>query len=88
MISIIEKNNEIPEMFTLRRKHDSLNDEGYNYVDNMLKRSTSSALWSNDNVNEFLTDLNKMQVVLNDTILPTRNIFYPSLNKYYNGHGK
>lgn len=88
MVSIIEKNNQIPEMFMLRHKHDKLNDEGYNYVDNLLKRSTSSTLWSNDNMNIFLEDLNSMQVILTDSILPVRNIFYSSLNKYYNGHGR
>lgn len=88
MISIIEKNNQIPEMYNIRHKHDKFNNEGYNYVDNMLKRSTSSALWNNDNMNEFLTSLNDLQVILTDTVLPTRNIFYSSLDKYYNGHGK
>jgi hypothetical protein len=88
MKSIIEKNNQIPDMYNLRHKHDDFNDEGYNYVDNVLKRSTSSALWQNDNMNEFLSALNDMYVTLIDTSLPTRNIFYFTYNKYFNGHGK
>ncbi len=88
MRSIVEENNEIPEMYLMRHKHDVITDEGYNYSENTLKRATSSALWANDNMNEFLTKLGDMYVALVDSILPTRNIFHWTYNKYYNGHGK
>lgn len=88
MRSIIEEQNEIPEMHLLRHKHDTGEEEGYNYADNALRRATSSALWANDNMNDFLTRLSDMYVTLVDTVLPTRNIFFWSYNKYYNGHGK
>ena len=88
MTSIIEQNNQIPEMYQMRHKHDANTTVNNDYVDNALLRGVSGALMNNDNLNMFMTKLNSMYVCIVDTILPVRNIFYWSTSKYYNGHGK
>ena len=89
IVSIIEKNSEIPEMFTLRHKHDTdLPEMGFDYSSNLLQKTLSPILYNNDNNNILLGQLNDMMVSLIENILPTRNIFFYSHNKYFNKHGK
>ena len=88
MNSIIEQNNQIPEMYQMRHKHDANTTVNNDYTANALLRGISGALMSNDNLNMFMTNVNSMYVCLVDTILPVRNIFYWSVPKYWNGHGK
>jgi len=89
MININEENNEIPEMYMLRHKHDTvLPEQGYNYTDNLLNKTLSPVIYNNDNNVLFLDKLNNMMVSMIDTVLPVRNIFFYSHNKYFNRHGK
>ena len=88
MKSIIEEGSQIPEMYTLRHKHDNILNDGYNYTDNALIRSVTPVMYNNDNLSTFLDKLNKMYISMVETILPVRNIFYWSHNRYFNGHGK
>lgn len=87
MKSFIEENNQIPEMYMFRHQHDSQDDE-YDYVSNTLKNSTSKVIWQNDNMFDFMENVNKLYTTLVDTVLPVRNIFFWSYNQYYNKHGK
>lgn len=89
MKSLIEQQNQIPEMWRLRHKHDTIiKDAGFNYTDNLLKVSMSPVLFNNPITAQFLEDLNSMTVSLLETVLPVRNIFYWSHSPYFNGHGK
>lgn len=88
-MSLIEENSEIPEMFILRHKHDSdMPDSGYDYSKNLLPRTISPILYNNDDNVEFLDKLNDMTVSMIEHVLPTRNMFFYSHNKYFNKHGK
>ena len=89
MQSLIEQNSEIPEMYMLRHKHDTqLPEMGYDYTKNILDKTLSPVIYKNDNNIQFLDKLNDMIVSMVETILPTRNIFYFTHNKYFNSHGK
>lgn len=88
-MSQIEENSEIPEMNILRHKHDLVVQEhGFNYTDNLFKRTLSKILYNNTNVESFLNQLNNMMVTIIDSSLPIRNLFFYSHNKYYNKHGR
>lgn len=88
-MSIIEENSEIPEMYRLRHKHDSVSeDTGFDYSQNILKRTLSPILYNNTENELFLEKLNDMTVTMVDSVLPTRNIFFFTHNKYFNKHGK
>jgi len=89
MSNFIEEYNEIPELFSLRHKHDtSLPEQGYDYQLNLLPKSLSPVLYNNDTNSDILTDLNKMLISVVETILPVRNMFFCSHTKYFNRHGK
>lgn len=88
MRSLIEQSSEIPEMYQVRHKHDAMLNDGFDYTANMLKRSLSPVIYANDNNEAFLDKLNNMLVCMVDSILPTRNIFFHSHSKYFNGHGR
>jgi len=89
MKNIIEENSEIPEMYVLRHKHDTdLPEMGYNYTENLLNKTLSPVLYNNNNNVMFLDKLSNMVVSIMDSVLPTRNIFFYSHNKYFNKHGK
>jgi hypothetical protein len=88
-MNIIEENSQIPEMYTLRHKHDTESgDEGFNYSEKLLERTVSPVLYNNDNNVLFLEKFNNMLVTMYEYVLPVRNIFFYSHNKYYNKHGK
>lgn len=88
MKSLIEESSQIPEMYNIRHKHDNILNDGFNYSDKALIRSVSPVMYNNDNLESFLEKLNKMYVSMIETVLPVRNIFYWSHNRYFNGHGK
>lgn len=89
MSNFIEEYNEIPEMFSLRHKHDTtLPEQGYDYQLNILPKTLSPVLYKNDTTSVVLDDLNKMMITLIETILPVRNMFSYSHTKYFNRHGK
>lgn len=89
MKSYIEESNEIPELNLLRHKHDTeLPEQGYDYQQKLFVNSVSPILYNNDTNEMFLTKLNNMMLTIVETILPTRNIFFYSHNKYFNRHGR
>lgn len=89
MRNIIEETSQIPEMYVLRHKHDTtLPEMGFNYSENLLNKTLSPVLYNNTNNIEFLDKLSEMMVAMIDSVLPTRNIFFYSHNKYFNKHGK
>ena len=88
-MSFIEENNEIPEMYRLRHKHDTDSDDtGFDYSKNILKRTISPILYNNDDNELFLDKLNDMTLSMVETVLPVRNLFFYSHNKYFNKHGR
>lgn len=89
MKNVIEESNQIPEMYTLKHMHDTeLPEQGFNYSENLLNKTLSPVIYNNINNIEFLDKLNNMMVSMIDTVLPVRNIFFYSHNKYFNKHGK
>jgi hypothetical protein len=88
MKSIIEEYNEIPEMYIIKHKHDNLKNNGFDYTEKLLQKTLSPVLFVNDTNSEFLSYLNKQIVVMFDSLLPVRNIFFYSHSKYFNRHGK
>lgn len=88
-MNIIEESSKIPEIYMLCHKHDTKNnDDGFDYSENLLKRTVSPILYNNKNNESFLNKLNNLLVIMFDSSLPVRNIFYYSINKFYNKHGK
>lgn len=89
MKNITEENNEIPEMYILRHKHDTyLPEMGFDYSSNLLTKTLSPALFTNEKNVLFLEKYNDMLLSIIESVLPVRNLFFYTHNKYYNKHGK
>jgi hypothetical protein len=89
MRNITEESQQIPELYALRNKHNKyIKEMGYDYSNNLLKNTLSPVLYRNNKTAGFLQKLNDMVVTLYDSVLPVRNIFSFTQNKYYNKHGR
>ena len=87
MKNITEENNQIPEMYILRH-NTYLPEMGYDYSNTLLNKTLSAVLFNNEKTSFFLEKYNDMVLSLIESILPVRNLFFYTHNKYYNKHGK
>jgi Mg2+ and Co2+ transporter CorA len=88
-MSLIEKNSQIPDMYLSRHKHDTVSeDHGYDYSSNILRRTLSPVLYNNTDTADQLDKLQDMTVTMVEEILPVRNLFLFTHDKYYNKHGR
>lgn len=81
-----EKSLHIPELYDLNHFKDNIKNVGYNYQDNVLKRSLSKQLFKNDKTNGFLLNLQQMVVCTIQSNLILRNWFNHTVSKYYDKH--
>lgn len=89
MKNIIEENSQIPDLYLVRHKHDSISDDfAYDYSSNLLKKTLSPVLYQNEDTAKSLDKLEEMTVTMIEEILPVRNLFFFTHPKYYNKHGK
>lgn len=82
----LEKSLEIDELYELKHRHDSKTNRHYEWEDNILKRTTTPYIWKNENMNEYLTLLEKMMGQMFEKTAYVRNFFNFTVNKYYNDH--
>jgi len=88
-MNLIEESTQIPEMYILRNKHtERVSEHGFDYQDNLIKRSVSPMLYNNENTSAFLDKLSLMMFSIVEAIQPVKNIFFYSHDKTYNRHGK
>lgn len=88
-MNIIEKNSQIPDLYTLRHKNDSNSEDfAYDYSSNLLKKTLSPLLYNNEDTANTLDKLEEMTVTMIEEILPVKNMFFFSHDKYYNKHGR
>jgi hypothetical protein len=88
-MSLIEKSGQIPDMYNLRHKHDSIcEDFALDYGSKLLPNSLSPELYKNNKNETVLNGINDLLNVIVDEILPVRNIFFFTHTKHYNKHGK
>lgn len=81
------KKKEIEELYDLKHHNDSY-PKGFNYFDNILKKTLSPYLFQNDNVNGFLLRLEPMIALLFDKVNVMRNWKNWYVDKYKNDHIK
>ena len=88
MDSLLEKNTKIEDIYNLHHRHDKHEVKTFNYTENLIKQNVSSVLYMNRNNKQVLDGLNKLLVTIVDSSLPIRNMFFNTVDKYYNKHGK
>lgn len=89
MKNITEESQQIPEMYLLRNKHNKyIKQMGYDYSSNLMKKTVSPVMYRNEKTGSFVNKINDLMVTLFDSVLPVRNLFSFTQNKYFNKHGR
>lgn len=83
---MLDKELSIKEMYDIRHKHDNNPNRGFDYENNMFKKTLSPVMLRNENNSGFISYLQDMMVTLFESTLEIRNLFNYSVSKYYNGH--
>ena len=83
---MIEENSQIKELYDFKHRNDSYNNRGYNYEERFVENLTSSYLRSNPTNYNFLKQMEKYYVLSLETLLPVRNFYNFTVNKYFNKH--
>lgn len=81
------KDKEIDGIYNLKHQHDEY-PKGFDYFDNILKKSLSPFLYNNDNVRGFLLKLEPLVAHLFDQMNVIRNWRNWYVDKYKNDHTK
>ena len=82
---MLRKEKEISELYELKHFHDNYK-KGFNYENEILKRTLSPHMYDNDNMANFLNKINKMVYLLYTNFLLVRNLKNFFVDKYYNDH--
>lgn len=85
---MLEQNAHIKELYDVKHKHDGLKNIGYDYEKDLLRKTLSPVLFKNDNLSEYLTQLQSLIVLRIDSIVAVRNKFNHIVGKYYNKYNK
>lgn len=80
------KDSQIEELYMLKNRHNNNKYSSYNIEENLLKRSVSSYLYSNDTMKNYLDRLEKMYFLLFENYNIIRNFKNWTVHKYYNDH--
>jgi hypothetical protein len=81
------EDKEIKELYDLKHRNDNY-PKGFNYFDNILKKSLSPFLYLNDNMNGFLLKLEPLIANFFDKLNIIRNWKNWYVDKYKNDHVK
>ena len=82
---MIEKRAHITELYELKHRNDSLN-EGYDYENNLFNKLLSNVMFGNDMVKNFISKIQPSVVWMIDSVLPIRNFWNYTVDKYYDKH--
>jgi len=83
---MLEKDSQINEIYNIKNRHNSVKYRHYDYEKDILKKTTSSFLWQNKNMNGYLSLIEKMVALMFEQVNISRNYFNYTVNKYYNDH--
>lgn len=81
------KDREIKELYDLKHQHDDY-PKGFNYFDNVLKKSLSPFIYNNPNVEGFLLKLEPLVANFFDKMNIIKNWKNWYVDKYKNDHIK
>lgn len=83
---MLQKDRFITELYDLEHRFDSKSNRHYPFEVNILKRSTSPYMWKNQNMNEYLTNLEKIIALDVCKMDFARNFMNFTVDKFYNDY--
>ncbi len=82
----LEKDLEITELYDLKHRYDSKTNRHYPWEESILKKTTTTYIWKNNNMNQYLTKIEIIMVLIVEQMNFARNFFNFTVHKYYNDH--
>jgi len=83
---MIEQSRHINQLWYIKHRNDKLKHTGYDYENNLLRRTLSSQMFNNPITNEFLSYLQGLLVWQIEATLVVRNFWNFTVSRYYNKH--
>ena len=80
------KDSQLKELFELKHRHDNNENDAFDIENNILKKTLSNFIFTNDTMNEFLLKMQRVYFLWFDQINILRNLKNWSVDKYYNNH--
>jgi len=80
------KDSQLKELFELKHRHDNNENDAFDIESNILKKTLSNFIFTNDTMNEFLLKMQRVYFLWFDQINILRNLKNWSVDKYYNNH--
>lgn len=82
----LQKDIEISELYDIKTRFNSNSNRHHAWENDLLKNSTSTYIWRNENMNQYLTKIQTMLVFMLEKMNFARNFFNFTVHKYYNEH--
>lgn len=82
----LDKEIQLNELYELKHRYDSKSNRHYAWENDLLKKSTSAYIWKNPNMNQYLSRIEKITVLMLQQMNYARNFFNYTVPKYYNEH--
>jgi hypothetical protein len=83
---MIYENVQIKELFNLKHRNDNELHTHYNYEDNLIKKMIPNHVYKNDTMYEFIKYLKNQWIWMIESILPIKNFYNYTVDKYWNKH--
>ena len=82
----LERDIQIGELYDLNHRYDSKTNRHFPWENSLLQNATTSYIWLNPNMNEYLLKIQKISVFILEQMNFARNFFNFTVHKYYNDH--
>jgi len=83
---MIQEEKHIKELWYIKHRNDKLKHTGFNYEENLFRRTMSGVMFDNPTLNEFLKRLQKQAVLMLESTLVIRNFWNYTVPRFYNKH--
>jgi len=83
---MIEETKHIKEYYHIKHRNDDLKHTGFDYENNLFKRTMSSVMFDNPTLNSFLMLLQKQAVWMLESTSVCRNFWNYTVDKYSTKH--
>jgi hypothetical protein len=83
---MIEKEIHVSETYNLKHRNDSNTHVHFDYENNLVKKMLPKYIYSNDKMYDYLMYLQRIWVLTIEMVLPIKNFYNYTVEKYWNKH--
>jgi len=85
---MIERESEIKELYDLKHRKDNEIHTHYDYENNLIRKMFSKYIYGNDKMFGMLDHLKDQWIWMIESVLPLKNFYNFTVNKYWNKHNR